>query len=67
MCEMCIHKNVCRFKTELENLKNDIIKVTPAWAPDRYIVTVECKNYSKAITASRIVANKNLAENYGGV
>lgn len=67
MCEMCIHKNVCRFKTELENLKNDIIKVTPAWAPDRYIVTVVCKNYSKAITASRTVANKNLAENYGGV
>lgn len=67
MCETCVHKNVCRFKTELENLKKDIAKVTPTWAPDRYVILIECKNYSKAITVSRAVANKNLAENYGGV
>lgn len=32
MCENCIHENVCRYKAEFENLKNDITKVTPAWA-----------------------------------
>lgn len=67
MCETCVHKNVCRFKTELENLKNDIAKVTPTWALDRYVISIECKNYSKAIAVPRVVANQNLAENYGGV
>ena len=47
MCENCIHENVCRYKTELENLKNDIAKVTPAWAPDRYVITIECKNFRR--------------------
>ena len=41
MCENCVHENVCRYKTEFENLKNDIAKVTPMWAPDRYIVSIE--------------------------
>ena len=67
MCETCAHKNVCRYKAEFENLKNDIAKVSPEWAPARYIISIECKNYSKAIPVSRAVANKNLAENYGGV
>ena len=47
LCENCIHKDVCRYKTEFENLKNDIVKVTPTWAPDRYIITIECKNFRK--------------------
>ena len=47
LCENCIHKDVCRYKTEFENLKNDIVKVTPKWAPDRYIITIECKNFRK--------------------
>ena len=47
MCKNCVHENVCRYKTELENLKNDIVKVTPTWAPDRYIITIECKNFRK--------------------
>lgn len=67
MCETCVHKNVCRFKTEFENLKNDIAKVTPTWAPDRYVISIECKNYSKSIVVPRSVAHQNLAENYGGV
>lgn len=67
MCETCVHKNVCRYKTEFDNLKNDITKVTPAWAPARYNVSIECKNYSKAIPVTRTVVDKNLAENYGGV
>lgn len=67
MCETCAHKNVCRYVTEFDNLKNDIAKVTPEWAPALYIISIECKNYSKAIPVSRAVTNKNLAENYGGV
>lgn len=67
MCETCVHKIVCRYKAEFESLKNDIAKVTPEWAPARYIISIECKNYSKAIPVTRAVANKNLAENYGGV
>lgn len=67
MCDNCSHKNVCRYKTELENLKNDIAKVTPTWAPDRYVISIECKNYSKAIAVPRVVADKTIAENYGGV
>ena len=47
LCENCIHKDVCRYKAEFENLKNDIAKVTPAWAPDRYLITIECKNFRK--------------------
>ena len=67
MCKTCVHKFVCRYKAEFESLKNDIAKVAPEWAPARYIISIECKNYSKAIPVSRAVANKNLAENYGGV
>ena len=47
MCKNCIHENVCRYKTEFENLKNDIAKVTPTWAPDRYLITIECKNFRR--------------------
>ena len=32
LCENCVHKNVCRYKSEFENLKNDIAKTTPTWA-----------------------------------
>ena len=67
MCETCVHKNVCRYKAEFESLKNDITKVVPAWTPTRYAISIECKNYSKSIVVPRAVANKNLAENYGGV
>lgn len=67
MCETCAHKIVCRYKAEFENLKNDIAKVAPEWAPTRYVISIECKNYSKSIIVPRAVANKNLAENYGGV
>lgn len=67
MCETCVHKNVCRYKAEFESLKNDITKVVPELASTRYAISIECKNYSKAIPVSRAVANKNLAENYGGV
>ena len=47
MCENCVHENVCRYKAEFENLKNDIAKVTPAWAPNRYVITIECKNFRR--------------------
>ena len=47
LCKNCIHENVCRYKAEFENLKNDIAKVTPTWAPDRYLITIECKNFRK--------------------
>lgn len=47
LCENCIHKDVCRYKTEFENLKNDITKITPTWAPDRYVITIECKNFRR--------------------
>ena len=67
MCETCVHKSVCRYKAEFESLKNDIAKVTPAWASNYYVISIKCKNYSKAIVVPRVVANKNLAENYGGV
>ena len=53
MCENCVHKNVCRYKTEFENLKNDIVKVTPTWAPDRYIITIECKNFHSGTIVQR--------------
>ena len=47
MCENCVHENVCRYKAEFENLKNDFTKVTPAWAPDRYVITIECKSFRR--------------------
>lgn len=53
MCETCAHKNVCRFKTELENLKNDIDKATPTWAPSRYEITIKCKNWDMSIPHPR--------------
>ena len=51
LCENCIHKNVCRYKTEFENLKYDIAKVTPTWAPDRYVISIECRNYRRDVSA----------------
>lgn len=56
-----------RNKAEFESLKNDIAKVTPAWASNYYTISIECKNYSKSIVAPKAVTNKNLTENYGGV
>lgn len=53
MCENCVHENVCRYKTELENLKNDIAKVTPTWAPDRYVITIACKNFRRGTIVQR--------------
>ena len=55
LCENCVHKNVCRYKAEFENLKKDIAKVAPTWAPDRYVISIECKNYSR--DAATILAN----------
>lgn len=55
LCENCIHKDVCRYKTEFENLKNDIVKVTPTLAPDRYVITIECKNFHREIILQRPV------------
>lgn len=67
MCDDCSHKNVCRLKTEFESLKKKITDVTPTWATQYYDITIKCKNYSKGVVTPREVANKNLAENYGGV
>lgn len=53
MCKNCVHENVCRYKTEFENLKNDIAKVTPTWAPDRYAITIECKNFRRGTIVQR--------------
>lgn len=53
LCENCVHKNVCRYKTEFENLKNDIDKVTPTWAPDRYAISIECKNFRRGTIVQR--------------
>ena len=53
MCKNCVHENVCRYKAEVENLKNDIAKVTPMWAPDRYVITIECKNFRRGTIVQR--------------
>lgn len=53
MCKNCIHENVCRYKTEFENLKDDIAKVTPTWAPDRYVIDIECKNFRRGTIVQR--------------
>lgn len=55
MCKNCVHENVCRYKTEFENLKNDIAKVTPTWAPDRYVISIECKNFRRETIVQRPV------------
>lgn len=55
MCKNCVHENVCRYKTEFENLKNDIAKVTPMWAPDRYAISIECKNFRRGTIVQRPV------------
>lgn len=34
---------------------------------DHYVISIECKNYSKAVPVARVGAIKSLAENYGGV
>ena len=47
MCKSCVHETVCRYKTEFENLKNEIAKVTPVWAPHRYTISIECRNYRR--------------------
>lgn len=59
MCKNCVHENVCRYKTEFENLKNDIAKVTPAWAPDRYAISIECKNFRRGTIVQRPVVDYN--------
>lgn len=53
MCKNCVHENVCRYKTEFENLKNDIAKVTPTWAPNRYVIDIECKNFRRGTIVQR--------------
>lgn len=60
MCENCIHKDVCRYKTEFENLKNDIAEVTPTWAPNRYLITIECKNFRREGIVQRTVSYNQL-------
>ena len=60
LCKNCIHENVCRYKAEFENLKNDIAKVAPAWAPDRYVITIECKNFRRDGIGQRTVDYKQL-------
>lgn len=55
MCENCVHENVCRYKTEFENLKNDIAKVAPTRAPDRYAISIECKNFRRGAIVQRPV------------
>lgn len=62
MCENCIHKDVCRYKTEFENLKNDFAKITPTWDPDRYIIRIECRKYRRDAAA---VLSSALRENLG--
>lgn len=47
MCKNCVHETVCRYKTEFENLKNELAKVTLTWDPDRYIISIECRNYRR--------------------
>lgn len=53
MCKNCVHEDVCRYKTEFENLKNDIAKVTPTWAPNRYAIAIECKNFRSGTIVQR--------------
>lgn len=60
LCKNCIHENVCQYKAEFENLKNDIAKVTPMWAPDRYVITIECKNFRREGIMPRTVDYKQL-------
>lgn len=57
LCETCVHESVCRYKTEFENLKNDIDKVTPIWAPHRYVINIECKNFRRGTTVQRPVVD----------
>lgn len=59
MCENCSHKDVCRYKTEFENLKNDIAKATPVWAPHRYAISIECKNFRREGIVQRTVVDYN--------
>ena len=60
MCKNCVHENVCRYKTEFENLKDDIAKVIPTWAPDRYAITIECKYFRReGIVQRTTVINYN--------
>lgn len=59
LCENCIHKDVCRYKAEFENLKNDIAKVAPTWAPDRYLITIECKNFRREGIVQRTFVDYN--------
>lgn len=60
LCKNCIHENVCQYKAEFENLKNNIAKVAPTWAPDRYVITIECKNFRREGIMPRTVDYKQL-------
>lgn len=60
MCKNCVHENVCRYKTEFENLKNDIAKATPIWAPHRYAISIECKNFRREGIGQRTVVYNQL-------
>lgn len=60
MCKNCVHETVCRYKTEFENLKNDIAKVTPTWAPDRYVISIACKNFRRGTIVERPAAYNQL-------
>lgn len=53
LCENCVHESVCRYKTEFENLKNEIDKVTPIWTPHRYVINIECKNFRRGTIVQR--------------
>lgn len=60
MCKNCVHEKVCRYKTEFENLKNDIAKATPIWAPHRYAISIECKNFRQEGIGQRTVVYNQL-------
>ena len=59
LCENCVHESVCRYKTEFENLKNVIAEATPVWAPYRYAISIECKNFRREGIMQRPVAVYN--------
>lgn len=59
LCENCVHESVCRYKTEFENLKNVIAEATPVWAPHRYAISIECKNFRREGIMQRPVAVYN--------
>jgi hypothetical protein len=60
MCKNCVHENVCQYKTEFENLKNDIARSLQHWAPDRYAISIECKNFRREGIVQRTVVYNQL-------